>query len=138
MDAAFTTLQLVYNIKGATMYMCQLTHSDAASDGAVDAAVNAAIDMAITMYQLANNKGATHVYMPPNMKLMDVVVDAAMDAAMDNYYITSHVQSACIGQDDAALDAAKVSYNIKKGFHIMESLSIHSIYEITWKLCRPY
>ena len=58
--------------------------------------------------------------MPPNMKLMDVVVDAAMDAAMDNYYITSHVQSACIGQDDAALDAAKVSYNIKKGFHIMD------------------
>ena len=54
------------------------------------------------------------------MKLMDVVVDAAMDAAMDNYYITSHVQSACIGQDDAALDAAKVSYNIKKGFHIIE------------------
>ena len=124
MDAAFTTLQLVYNIKGATMYICQLTHSDAASDAAVDAAmdaaVNAAIDMAITMYQLANNKGATHVYMPPNMKLMDVVVDAAMDAAMDNYYITSHVQSACIGQDDAALDAAKVSYNIKKGFHIMD------------------
>ena len=56
------------------------------------------------------------------MKLMDVVVDAAMDAAMDNYYITSHVQSACIGQDDAALDAAKVSYNIKKGFHIMDPL----------------
>ena len=51
---------------------------------------------------------------------MNVVVDAAMDAAMDNYYITSHVQSACIGQDDAALDAAKVSYNIKKGFHIMD------------------
>ena len=110
MDAAFTTLQLVYNIKGATMYICLQ----------MDAAVNAAIDMAITMYQLANNKGATHVYMPPNMKLMNVVVDAAMDAAMDNYYITSHVQSACIGQDDAALDAAKVSYNIKKGFHIME------------------
>ena len=124
MDAAFTTLQLVYNIKGATMYICQLTRSDAALDAAVDAAmdaaVNAAIDMAITMYQLANNKGATHVYMPPNMKLMDVVVDAAMD----NYYITSHVQSACIGQDDAALDAAKVSYNIKKGFHIMESSAI--------------
>ena len=57
------------------------------------------------------------------MKLMDVVVDAAMDAAMDNYYITSHVQSACIGQDDAALDAAKVSCNLKKGFHIIDSVT---------------
>ena len=61
------------------MYICQLTHSDAASDAAVD------------------------------------------------YYITSHVQSACIGQDDAALDAAKVSYNIKKGFHIMEYYSSRSL-----------
>ena len=43
-----------HNIKGATMYICQLTRFDAASDAAVDAAmdaaVNAAIDMAITMY----------------------------------------------------------------------------------------
>ena len=27
-----------------------------------------------------------------------------------------------IGPDDAALDDAEVSYNIKKGFHIMEKL----------------
>ena len=45
---------------------------------------------------------------------MDAAINAALDAAQDNYYITSHDQSACIGQDDAALDAAKVSYNIKK------------------------
>ena len=32
-----------------------------------------------------------------------------------------------IGPDDAALDDAEVSYNIKKGFHIMEYYSSRSL-----------